>query len=134
MKLFVRKLNRIYDKQPLLQIKTYCLNRRKKSKKTYNPKVAKTKNGRIMYLSKSGVSDSKKSRFTKEKRIIWIIKQFRNENSTAGKYHILQMKIYCGRCKRDIVNLNFELMKNKTNGPMVKSNCSICSLNLLRLS
>ena len=31
-----------------------------------NPKVARTKNGRIMLLSKCAVSDSKKSKFIKD--------------------------------------------------------------------
>ena len=43
----------------------YCLKFRKNTE-SRNPKVAKTKNGRIMLLSKCTVCDSKKSRFIKE--------------------------------------------------------------------
>ena len=43
----------------------YCLKCRKKTE-SKNPKVAKTKNGRIMLLSKWVVCDSKKSKFIKE--------------------------------------------------------------------
>ena len=44
----------------------YCLKYRKNTERT-NPKVVKTKTGRIMLLSKSGVYDSKKLKFIKEK-------------------------------------------------------------------
>ena len=44
----------------------YCLKYRKNTERT-NPKVVKTKNGRIMLLSKYAVYDSKKSKFIKEK-------------------------------------------------------------------
>ena len=44
----------------------YCLKCRKNAK-SENPKVAKTRNGRIMLLSKFAVWDSKKSKFIKEK-------------------------------------------------------------------
>ena len=44
----------------------YCLKCRKNAK-SKNPKVAKTRNGRIMLLSKFAVWDSKKSKFIKEK-------------------------------------------------------------------
>ena len=44
---------------------SYCLKCRKNAK-TKNPKVVKTKNGRIMLLSKCEVCDSKKSKFIKE--------------------------------------------------------------------
>ena len=43
----------------------YCLNCRKNTE-SKNPEVAKTKNGRIMLLSKCAVCDSKKSKFIKE--------------------------------------------------------------------
>ena len=42
-----------------------CLNCRKNTEST-NPKVARTKNGRIMLLEKSTVCDSKNSKFIKE--------------------------------------------------------------------
>ena len=43
----------------------YCLKCRKNTE-SKNPKVARTKNGRIMLLSKCAVCDSKKSKFIKE--------------------------------------------------------------------
>ena len=43
----------------------YCLKCRQNTE-SKNPKVAKTKNGRIMLLSKCTVCDSKKSKFIKE--------------------------------------------------------------------
>ena len=43
----------------------YCFKCRKNTE-SKNPKVAKTKNGRIMLLSKCAVCDSKKSKFIKE--------------------------------------------------------------------
>ena len=42
----------------------YCLKCRKNTE-SKNPKVAKTKNGRIMLLSKCAVRDSKNSKFIK---------------------------------------------------------------------
>ena len=44
---------------------SYCLKCRK-NKQSKNPEVMKTKNGRIMVLSKCAVCDSKKSKFNKE--------------------------------------------------------------------
>ena len=44
---------------------SYCLKGRKNTE-SKNPKVAKTKNGRIMLLSERVVCDSKKSKFIKE--------------------------------------------------------------------
>ena len=41
----------------------YCLKCRKNIE-SKNPKVARTKNGRIMFLSKCAVCDSKESKFT----------------------------------------------------------------------
>ena len=38
-----------------------------KNTESKNPKVARTKNGRIMLLSKCGVCDSKKLKFIKQK-------------------------------------------------------------------
>ena len=43
----------------------YCLKCRKNTE-SINPKVAKTKNGRIIVLSKCAVFDSEKSKFIKE--------------------------------------------------------------------
>ena len=44
---------------------SYCLKCRKNTE-SKNPKVARTKNGRIMLLSKCAMCDSKKSKFIKE--------------------------------------------------------------------
>ena len=44
---------------------SYCLKCRKNTE-SKNPKVVKTKNGRIIILSKCAVCDSKKSKFIKE--------------------------------------------------------------------
>ena len=44
---------------------SHCLKCRKNTE-SKNPKVIKTKNGRIMLLSKYAVCDSKKSKFIKE--------------------------------------------------------------------
>ena len=43
----------------------YCL-KCKKNTESKNPKVARTKNGRVMLLSKCAVCDCKKSKFIKE--------------------------------------------------------------------
>ena len=43
----------------------YCLNRQRNTE-SKNPKVARTKNGRIMLLSKCAVCHSKKSKFIKQ--------------------------------------------------------------------
>ena len=44
---------------------SYCLKCRKNTE-SKNPKVARTKNGRIMLLSKCAVCDSKNSKFIKQ--------------------------------------------------------------------
>ena len=44
---------------------SYCLKCRKNTE-SKNPKVVRTKNGRIMLLSKCAVCNSKKSKFIKE--------------------------------------------------------------------
>ena len=44
---------------------SYCLKCRKNTE-SKNPKVARTKNGRIMLLSKYEMCDSKKAKFIKE--------------------------------------------------------------------
>ena len=44
---------------------SYCLEDRKNAEKK-NPKIVRTKNERIMLLSKCAVCDSKKSKFIKE--------------------------------------------------------------------
>ena len=47
----------------------YCLKCRKNAE-SKNPKVARTKNGRIMRLSKCAMCDSKKSKFIKVQELV----------------------------------------------------------------
>ena len=51
---------------------SYCLKCRKNTE-SKNPKVVKTKNGRIMLFSKCEVCDSKKSKFIKEQEGIGLL-------------------------------------------------------------
>ena len=51
---------------------SYCL-RCRKNTESKNPKVVKTKNGRIMLLSKCEVCDSKKSKFIKQQEASGLI-------------------------------------------------------------
>ena len=51
---------------------SYCLKCRKNTE-SKNPKVVKTKNGRIMLLLKCAVCDSKKSKFIKEQEAIRLL-------------------------------------------------------------
>ena len=51
---------------------SYCLECRKNTE-SKNPKVARTKNGRIMLLSKCAVYDSKKSKFIKQQEASGLI-------------------------------------------------------------
>ena len=51
---------------------SYCL-KCKKSTEGKNPKVARTKNGRIMLLSKCSVCNSKKSKLLKEQEVKGLI-------------------------------------------------------------
>ena len=48
---------------------SYCL-RCRKNKDSKNPKVVKTKNGRIMLLSKCAVCNSKKPKFKKQEAMV----------------------------------------------------------------
>ena len=51
---------------------SYCLKCRKNTE-SKNPKVVRTKKGRIMLLSKCAVYDSKKSQFIKEQKAIVLL-------------------------------------------------------------
>ena len=50
----------------------YCLKCRKNTE-SKNPKVVRTKNGRIMFLSKCEVCDRKKVKFIKEQETSWLL-------------------------------------------------------------
>ena len=53
----------------------YCLKCRKNTE-SKNPKVVRTKNGRIMLFSKCSVFDSKKSKFLKEQEARGLLSNF----------------------------------------------------------
>ena len=55
----------------------YCLKCRKITE-SKNPEVVKTKNGRIILLSKCGVCDSKKSKFIKEQEASGLLSSLRD--------------------------------------------------------
>ena len=55
--------------------KCYCLKYREKTN-SKNPKVVKTKNGRIMVSSNLLVCNSKKSRFIKEQKACGLLSSF----------------------------------------------------------
>ena len=55
---------------------SYCLKCRKKTE-SKNSKVGRTKNGRIMFLSKCAVCDSKKSKFIKEQEASGLLSALR---------------------------------------------------------
>ena len=57
---------------------SYCLKRRKNTK-SENPKVVRTKNGRIISLLRYEVCDSKKSKFIKEQEASGLL-------SSSGKH------------------------------------------------
>ena len=57
---------------------SYCLNCRKNTE-SKNPQVVKTKNGKLMLLSKRAMCDSKKSKFIKEQE-------------ASGLFSILEIK------------------------------------------
>ena len=59
---------------------SFCL-KCKKHVENINPKVSKTNKGRIIFLSKYAVYNSKKSRFIKNTKSKWVIEQTRNQKS-----------------------------------------------------
>ena len=59
---------------------SYCLKCRK-NKQSKKPEVMKTKNGRIMLLSKCAVRDSKKSKFIKKEETSGL-------SNSSGKRHL----------------------------------------------
>ena len=48
---------------------SYCCLKFRKNTESENPKVARTKNGRIMLLSNCVICDSKKSKFFKQQEV-----------------------------------------------------------------
>ena len=58
----------------------YCLECRKNTE-SKNPKIARTKNGRIMLLSKCAVCDSKKSKFIKQQEASGLLSSLRIKTS-----------------------------------------------------
>ena len=58
----------------------YCLKCRK-NKESRNPKVGKTKNGRIMLLSKCEVCSNKRSKFIKENKASGLLSSLGIETS-----------------------------------------------------
>ena len=54
---------------------SYCLMRRENTQ-SKNPKVRKTKNGKVILLSKCAVCGSKKSKFIKEQEVSRFLSQF----------------------------------------------------------
>ena len=67
MKLFydMEKKIKYFRNSKFKTILAYCL-RRKKNTESKNPKIVRTKNGRVMLLSKCSVSNSEKLKFFKE--------------------------------------------------------------------
>ena len=59
----------------------YCLKCRKKTE-SKNPKVAKTKNGKIMLLTKCAVYESKKSKFIKEQEASGLLSSYLSSMSS----------------------------------------------------
>ena len=55
---------------------SYCL-KCKKNTESKNPKVARSKNGRIMFLSKCAVCDSKKSKCIKQQKASGLLSSLR---------------------------------------------------------
>ena len=71
---------------------SYCLKCRKNTE-SKNPKVAKTKNGRIMLLSNCAVCNSKKSNFLKKQQAKGLISSLTKKNAdsmsfTFNKYFV----------------------------------------------
>ena len=59
---------------------SYCLKCRKYTE-SKNPKVGRTKNGRIMLLSKCEVCESKKAKFIKEQEASWLLSRLGTNTS-----------------------------------------------------
>ena len=59
---------------------SYCLKCRKYTE-SKNPKVGRTKNGRIMLLSKCEACESKKAKFIKEQETSWLLSRLGTNTS-----------------------------------------------------
>ena len=72
----------------------YCL-KCIKNKEIKNPKVPRTKNGRIMFLSKCEVCDSKKSKFIKQQKASGLLGNF--GKNTPLKHPFSIRSFFCFR-------------------------------------
>ena len=63
----------------------YCLKCRKNTE-TKNTKVVRTRNGKIMLLSKYAVGDSRKSKFIKEQEASWLLSSLEIKTSLSKIY------------------------------------------------
>ena len=63
----------------------YCLKCRKNTE-TKNTKVVRTRNGKIMLLSKYAVCDSRKSKFIKEQGASWLLSSLEIKTSLSKIY------------------------------------------------
>ena len=63
----------------------YCLKYRKNTE-TKNTKVVRTRNGKIMLLSKYAVCDSRKSKFIKEQEASWLLSSLEIKTSLSKIY------------------------------------------------
>ena len=63
----------------------YCLKCRKNTE-TKNKKVVRTRNGKIMLLSKYAVCDSRKSKFIKEQEASWLLSSLEIKTSLSKIY------------------------------------------------
>ena len=66
---------------------SYCLKCRKNTE-SKNPKVAMTKNGRIMLLSKCAVCDSEKSKFIKQEEATGLLSSLEIK-TPLSKIHLI---------------------------------------------
>ena len=65
---------------------SYCLNCRKNTE-SKNPKVVRTKNGRIMLFSKHAACDSKRSKFIKDQEASGLLSSL-GINTPLNKIHL----------------------------------------------
>ena len=63
----------------------YCL-KCSKHTETKNTKVVRTRNGKIMLLSKYAVCDSRKSKFIKEQEASWLLSSLEIKTSLSKIY------------------------------------------------